>query len=48
MRVMLDEVDNELDDVVGAIQCELENPGTMLRIAQRSGDLVSTTTDHPT
>lgn len=47
MRVMLHEVDHELDDVVGAIQFELENPGTMLTFIQRTGDLASST-DHPT
>src|SRR2546423_5433103 len=39
MRVVLQEVDEQLDAVVEAIQFELENPGTMLRFGQRSGDL---------
>lgn len=41
MRVVLGEVDHELDSLVEAIRIELENPGSMLRYHQRSGDLAS-------
>jgi very-short-patch-repair endonuclease len=37
MRVYLNEVDDELDAVVAAIELELEQPGSMLDWAQRTG-----------
>ena len=43
MRIALQEVDEELDSIVGAIRFELESPGSMLRYHQRSIDIP----DHP-
>ena len=49
MRISLQEVDEELDSVIEAIRTELENPGSMLKYHQRSGDIPdhSGATDHP-
>jgi very-short-patch-repair endonuclease len=40
MRLVLQEIDEGLDIAVDAISFELENPGSLLRFEQRSGDLV--------
>jgi very-short-patch-repair endonuclease len=40
MRLVLQEIDEGLETAVDAVRFELENPGSMLRFHQRSGDLL--------
>jgi len=40
MRLVLQEIDENLDSAIEAIRFELEHPGSWLRLEQRSGDLV--------
>ena len=40
MRLVLQEIDENLDSAIEAIRFELEHPGSWLRFEQRSGDVV--------
>lgn len=40
MRIVLQEVDEEIESAVDAIRVELKHPGSMLRFHQRSADLL--------